>query len=316
MHPLLQSFPAWFAATPAERAEAVQWVADLHPQLRPGPEEPTMAHVPGLSWLTLDSEQGPLELQLVPGGPSMVGFTPGQEARVRELAAKNHHLGPSVLEPLLRFSKPPRSVELRPFLLSVAPVQNGIVRKVVPDFEPAKTGMAEWMAKRFDDGSPEAVLRQRDKETARLTRPQAAALADGLPDLRLPSEVEWEHAMRAGQDTLFWWGDDVPWEGWPDEADPPLGFIFAGALPEACADDWHTSLDDVPADGSPRVGQGAGTPGVVRGGAEVWSPFQNGFEWRVSMLAWRTTWFPDLRVEQGGMVARAAVRLVMDIPKR
>jgi hypothetical protein len=31
MHPLLQSFPAWFAATPAERAEAVQWVADLPP---------------------------------------------------------------------------------------------------------------------------------------------------------------------------------------------------------------------------------------------------------------------------------------------
>jgi formylglycine-generating enzyme required for sulfatase activity len=86
--------------------------------------------------------------------------------------------------------------------------------------------------------------------------------------VRLPSEAEWEYACRAGTKTAWSFGDDVKEIGtfsWYDKNspgnDPPVGrkkptawglYAMHGYVSEWCADDWHDSLKDFPADGSPR----------------------------------------------------------------
>ena len=100
---------------------------------------------------------------------------------------------------------------------------------------------------------------------------------------KLPSEAEWEYACRAGAETIWPFGDDPSFlsahawfdghsDGWSDEYNDgrwfdgncdgethPVGeklpnafglYDMLGNVSEYCADDWHNTYDDAPADGS------------------------------------------------------------------
>ncbi|MBX3412821.1 MAG: formylglycine-generating enzyme family protein [Pirellulales bacterium] len=84
--------------------------------------------------------------------------------------------------------------------------------------------------------------------------------------VRLPSETEWEYCARAGTISLYSFGDDVEqlddyawYESNAAGNDPQVGekkpnawglYDMHGYLWEWCADRWHDTLRDIPADGS------------------------------------------------------------------
>lgn len=148
----------------------------------------------------------------------------------------------------------------------------------------------------------------------------AAAYTDWLSDesgqrYRLPSEAEFEYALRAGGDTTYPWGEGGPPEGagnltgsedvspagrrwsnaFPDYGDghwgpAPVGRFaanrwglhdLAGNLSEWVADCWHDNYRRAPADASAWVNPGCRTL-TIRGGSWASAPDQTRSAWRAA----------------------------------
>lgn len=105
------------------------------------------------------------------------------------------------------------------------------------------------------------------------------AILDALPEARLrgraalPTEVQWEHAVRGGSTTAYWWGDEThgPRANWGNrrKTTTPVGHYAAnpwglfdvhGNVWEWCADPWRQRLDRLEAETDPSAR-------VVRGGS-------------------------------------------------
>ncbi len=148
----------------------------------------------------------------------------------------------------------------------------------------------------------------------------AAAYADWLAErtgrpYRLPSEAEFEYALRAGTQTRFWWGDDSPTEplenltgdgdisptnsrwsvAFPRYSDGfwgpapvaslqanPFGlYDMGGNVMEWTEDCWHDSFVRAPVDGSAWINPGC-TQRVIRGGSWSSTPDMSRSAFRVS----------------------------------
>jgi gluconolactonase len=117
------------------------------------------------------------------------------------------------------------------------------------------------------------------KVTERL---REAKLINAEQYVRLPSEAEWEYCCRAGETTLYSFGDDATklddfaWHtGNAAGNDPAVGakkpngwglYDMHGYLSEWCSDNWHDDYVDAPTDGTPWLTKGA-KQRVLRGGS-------------------------------------------------
>lgn len=164
-------------------------------------------------------------------------------------------------------------------------------------------------------GQPAAA----DMPVIHVSAQDAAAYAAWLADqtgqpYRLPSEAEFEYALRAGSQTRFPWGEGSPppdtgnftgardrspsgrrwrnaFQGYGDGHWGPavtgnysanaFGLHdMAGNVSEWVADCWHDSYRRAPSDGQAWVNPGCRT-GVVRGGSWASSPAQTRSAWRI-----------------------------------
>jgi formylglycine-generating enzyme len=213
-----------------------------------------------------------IPFQFVPGGSYLMGFTDAEERSARSLS--------SVLQANLEEMRPVQSRSVSPLLVSLTPVLN---QQIASD------------------------LTDRRSHPAFFSHRNAERFAESL-GCRLPHEFEWEYVCRAGTQTLFPFGDQLPndeelgkWLSC-DFSDlrrlrcNPFG-LYGMANPEWCQEKFTATLKE---DASTVDGSYA-----IRGGGAYFWPWQDK-EWVWCMSAMRS---PSSGLEGG----EACVRLVRDV---
>jgi len=271
------------------------------------------SHAEGPELAVLRHAPSGVRFTLIPGGSFLMGLSEDDEQALRDAireesrvwyedelseedfaAMDEAEMGDSsyVLQQVDTM-RPTREVRVPPFLLARAPLTIDQARTWVPEADVD-----------YRPGGPIVGTLG-----VRLT-PEQLERALSASGWRAPSEAEWEYAARAGTTTLTPWGPGAPSEDrlvWEFDEEQPLersrfGLAGLGSYLERCADAWHPSYEDAPADASPWLGEG---PAVHRGGAIDCSPWQACGEWTLLLPMYR----------QGGASALgAALRPALDLP--
>lgn len=295
-------------------------------------------------------------------------FAPGQAFSDRMAAAGNGPMMVVVPAGSARLGSPPgepgrfgdegpvfRADFARGFALSESEITVGLFRQFVQATDYRTDAERTGRSNVFDQRGSQ-IIRQRfvdwqqdylgnrasdDLPVVHVSFNDAVAFAEWLAretgePYRLPSEAEFEYALRAGTVTRFWWGNgppadetenvagegdrlrgDVRWSdafaGYRDGfwgpapvgsfRPNPFGFYdLGGNVLEWTADCWVNGYDDPPVDGSARI-RGDCSRRVLRGGAWSNGPSSSRSAYRLS----GSTDFSDARV--GFRVARDLMNL-------
>ncbi len=231
------------------------------------------------------SENGGVELVLIPGGAFLMGSPEDEEGRWEG-------------------EDPQHQVTVKPFYLGRYPVTNEEYErfmKAVPKVQEPEY----WGNRQFNQAKQPVVGVSWD---------DALRFAEWVGG-RLPTEAEWEYAARAGSTSRYWWGDEVGKNNancdgcgsqWDSKQPSPVGSFqpnafglhdLLGNVWEWVEDCWHENYEGAPSDGS-RWGEEHGgncAQRVIRGGswgdlpATLRSAYRGGFNpvFRLTDLGFR-----------------------------
>jgi formylglycine-generating enzyme required for sulfatase activity len=227
---------------------------------------------------TLEHRETGTQWVLLPGGSVEIGLSEHQESAARQLE------DPPPLN--LEEMRPCHRVTVEPMLMMQAPINRALavqMTKIDLSLSRPKFGAGgdlDWFSLRRDEVD----------EIQRKTR------------WLLPSEYQWEYACRAGRQTLFFFGDELPpareLERYVthhrEEAAPNPAGLYGLFIGEWCRDHFRPTYDTAPTNAW-----------VVRGGASAFWPWQ-GSEWAFCASAMR---MPSTDLIDGLAGARFVVEL-------
>jgi formylglycine-generating enzyme required for sulfatase activity len=288
----------WNAASRARQLAVVAELlkGDEHLEVRDGRVYPAG----GTRIVTVHDRKRGLDFCVIPGGTFEMGLSEEEETTLRSVDTRtgfeDYDEGgeEAYVEQFLSAAstmRPVREVTVPPFLLARFPLTMAVARRFL-ELDPSRR----------------RTLGKADGSLASLHPDEIDKVLEAV-GCRLPSESEWEYAYRAGSASVFPWGEEVldAWEyadrasipeemdGWgavfSDEqvclsAANAFGLVSMGAVPEVCADAWHSTFHGAPTDGSPWIG---GVDRVVRGGAAEVFPWQGYGEWLLLASAKRSS---------------------------
>ena len=266
-----------------------------------------LAFLPGFEFVTLRVYAGPGQnkqipvatlrqkgadvlFNLIPGGTFQMGFSEEEGLALQSAAIEAELTGDNAEQVEILINqpgemRPVHAVTVQPFLLARFPLrltEACRILGVAPESEEAPSSEI------FGDDIDIAIFFE---ETV-----DAFLLKSGY---QLPSEAQWEYACRAFTETPFWWGDRISDDSgseWVDDLGDTekvercsngFGLVNMGVYPELCADKWHSSFENAPADGSAWIENPTDLERVARGQAAFSYPWQGVGEWLTMLSAAR-----------------------------
>jgi formylglycine-generating enzyme required for sulfatase activity len=274
----LEQLEQWLSLSEDEQDAVVR---DLEEQLRGEyVHQYTLSYTnqPSFRVPTFRHQQTGLEFNFIIGGQFNMGFSAQEEAAVKRLMN-----GKKLYLDTFDFMRPVHSVQVQPFLISRFPLLNNFAQ--------------EHLALYSDDFISDFAEKETDIVPASLTRERIEVLLEKF-GFHLPSEAQWEYAYRGGTTTLFYWGDEIPSDEVLEQkillyefsdsekckaAANPFGLVGI-SVGEWCEDSYRPDYTKASENELPVIKQPLY---VVRGGAAMAWPWQEGDEWIMCMSAMR-----------------------------
>ena len=231
-----------------------------------------------------------LIFNLLPGGKQKLGLSEDEYEIIKNL--------PNADLELLNALKPTQLVDIEPFLISQFPLLEKTVSNIIdidwsiyrPDFQPLSG-------------------EETDNVPIYLTYSEVNKVLSHY-NFSLPTEAQWEYAIRGGNNTPFYFGNELlsnielskifDTDYQKTEAKSANLFGIVGMLVGGWCQDtlkkekWH--------------GIDTGTPHIIRGGASIYWPWQNTGEWLLALSAMRRS---SEELEDGTCSAHAVIPLAL-----